>query len=29
MPFASGMAIAGWLVNHGILVEQNGREAVP
>jgi flavin-dependent dehydrogenase len=28
MPFASGMAIAGWLVNHGILVEQNGREAV-
>jgi flavin-dependent dehydrogenase len=28
MPFASGMAIAGWLVDHGILVEQNGREAV-
>jgi flavin-dependent dehydrogenase len=29
MPFASGMAIAGWLVNHGILVEQNGGGAVP
>jgi len=28
MPFTSGMAIAGWLVNHGILVEQNGGEAV-
>jgi flavin-dependent dehydrogenase len=28
MPFASGMAIAGWLVNHGILVEQNGGGAV-
>jgi flavin-dependent dehydrogenase len=28
MPFASGMAIAGWLVSHGILVEQNGGEAV-
>jgi hypothetical protein len=29
MPFASGMAIAGWLVSHGILVEQNGGEAAP
>jgi hypothetical protein len=28
MPFASGMAIAGWLVNHGILVEQSGGGAV-
>jgi flavin-dependent dehydrogenase len=28
MPFASGMAIAGWLVSHGILVEQNGGGAV-
>jgi flavin-dependent dehydrogenase len=24
MPLESGMAIAGWLVNHGILVEQRG-----
>jgi flavin-dependent dehydrogenase len=25
MPFESGMAIAGWLVNHGILIEQPNR----
>ena len=24
MPLESGMAIAGWLVSHGILVEQHG-----
>jgi hypothetical protein len=29
MPFASGMAIAGWLVSHGILVEQNGGGTAP
>ncbi len=28
MPLDSGMAIAGWLINHGILVEQNAGGAV-
>jgi hypothetical protein len=28
MPFAPGTAIALWLVNHGILVEQNGGDVV-
>jgi flavin-dependent dehydrogenase len=29
MPVESGMAIAGWLVNHGILVEQPNRGGAP
>ncbi|MDE2600918.1 MAG: tryptophan 7-halogenase [Bradyrhizobium sp.] len=29
MPLQSGLAIAGWLVNHGILVEQRGRSGMP
>jgi len=29
MPLESGMAIAGWLVNHGILVEQPNQEGAP
>lgn len=29
MPLESGMAIAGWLVTHGILVEQRGRSGAP
>jgi flavin-dependent dehydrogenase len=28
MPLAAGMATAGWLINHGILVEQNAGGAV-
>jgi hypothetical protein len=29
MPLESGMAIAGWLVTHGILVEQHGQSGAP
>jgi hypothetical protein len=29
MPLESGMAIAGWLINHGILVERPDRSGVP
>ena len=29
MPLESGMAIAGWLVQHGILVEQHGQSGAP
>jgi len=29
MPFESGIAIAGWLVNHGILVERPDRNGAP
>jgi hypothetical protein len=29
MPLESGMAIAGWLVNHGILVEQPNHDGAP
>ena len=29
MSLESGLAIAGWLVNHGILVEQRGRNGMP
>jgi len=29
MPFESGIAIAGWLVNHGILVERPDRSGAP
>ncbi|MDE2471367.1 MAG: tryptophan 7-halogenase [Bradyrhizobium sp.] len=29
MSLESGLAIAGWLVNHGILVEQRGRSGMP
>jgi flavin-dependent dehydrogenase len=29
MPLETGMAIAGWLVNHGILVEQHGQRGAP
>jgi flavin-dependent dehydrogenase len=29
MPLESGMAIAGWLVTHGILVEQHGASGAP
>jgi len=29
MPLESGMAIAGWLINHGILVERHDRSGLP
>jgi hypothetical protein len=29
MPLESGMAIAGWLINHGILVERPNRGGAP